>query len=180
MAWRIANEIAAALERWVERKEKRSVRLCFKKSDQLSLLKLRTWSFRYHLSIVDILDMILPVLRGQVKVKKKTYGLGVAVRSLVGPGAERVLVEEIKRRYPNGEHIAMWREQERERQLEAERLLESDGLVPREYTENLVTADSTEKFVTEYTRRTLAKRADNRSNRANRSRRRKKYRGNPW
>src|SRR5678809_225253 len=103
--WVSTNQIIGELDEWVLRTDGKEVRLRFKKIDQVRLLKLRVWSFRYQMEISDILDLIMPILRAQMHYKKKRYGLGVSIRSLTGKGAERILTQELKRHDPEGDHI---------------------------------------------------------------------------
>lgn len=182
--WRRANEVAAIIEQWVRVRDKKSIRLSFKKEDQVRLLRLCTWEFRYKLPIGDILDFVMPVLRSRVRrvraVKKASWGLGVSVRSLVGPGAKRILEEQIEQLFPGGEHIRIWRDQERSRQLAVEQAEETDGVAVRQAPMPFTVLDSptVEEFIAGYRARIARARGSMLS--YSKTRARKPYRGNPW
>ncbi len=179
--WRRANDIVAILEKWIEENDHKSLRLTITRENQMRLLKLRTWTFRYYLSIPEILDLIMPVLRGRVKRTKPGYGLGIAVRSLVGKGAEGILQVEIARRFKSNEHIQVWKEEQRELQLELEFLEQTEGVAVRQ--DKLVTiqnADNADQFVAAYTKQIEARRKTAQSEGSNKERRRKRYRRSPW
>jgi hypothetical protein len=179
-----ANEVLAAVESWCRVHDKKTnATIQLSDINQLKLLRLRTWSLRYHLSISDILDMVLPVVRWKAGTNKKTkhYGLGVTMGTLTGPGAERILKEEIVKRYPNGEHIKIWKAKEQEHQLQVEHQDEMDGMPVRHAAVFSIINEgaSVENFIGAYKRRAQTARADFERNLHSKGRRRP-YRGNPW
>lgn len=177
--WRRANEIVAMLELWILEHDEKSIHLTISRENQVRLLKLRTWQFRYYLPIRELLDILVPLLRDRVKRTKSSYGLGIGIRSLTGKGAEDMLKVEIARRYPGNEHIQVWKEMQRDQQLELELLEETDGMAVR--PEKLITiqnAESAEQFLASYTKQIEARRKTVQSD--NSQRQKKKYRGNPW
>ena len=78
--------------------------LRYKPVDFYRLLKLRTWSIRYYTTPLEILELTVPVLRTQMARQKRTYGLGVNIATLTGRSAERILCEELAKKYPSGEN----------------------------------------------------------------------------
>jgi hypothetical protein len=173
--------VTTLVERWVESRDNRRVRFTFKRTDQVRLLKLYVWSQRYKLPVVQILDMLVPILRNRVVLKKKSYGLGVGVASLVGEGAERILQEEIKRYFPGNQLISIWREATREKQLAVERINATEGIVTRSEKElTLLACPSVEEYVRRYRCRATRHREENTVEQLRESRRKKRYRGNPW
>lgn len=179
--WKRANELVAELETWIASHDGRSLRLSVSEDDQVRLLKLRTWMFRYHLPVNEILDILIPLLRDRVKRKKISHRLGVAIRTLTGHGAEEMLVVELNRKYPGGEHVHAWKEAERERQLEVEQLEMSDGMPEKQMKLfNILDYPSTNAYLDDYRARIEAKRKLVSSESVPVWRKRKNYRGNPW
>jgi hypothetical protein len=167
--------------RWLEAREGKSIYGKFKRIDILRMVKLQVWSWRYRLEIEEILDLVVPYLRDTVTTKqKKKYGLGCSIASLTGDGSEKILVNAIAQEYPDGEHKYAWRQREQQRQLEAERLEESDGLVVKERApRGILDFDSVEEFL-QYSARRVERIRRKRSAEYGPKRRSKKYRGNPW
>ena len=167
--------IGRDLEHWLEREKGKHVKLRFKRVDLIRLLTLRTWSLRYYLQVMDILEILLPILRSSPG-QKRAYGLGLTVAALTGDGAERILLRELRRRYPNGEHIGAWRENEIERELAAEE--SEDGLAPRQLQKlGVLSSVSIDQYVRKYKRRTRIAR---RKRRAAEDKKRKPFRWSPW
>jgi hypothetical protein len=179
--WRRSNEIQSAIEQWIQDHDGKHVPVRYKRADQIKLLKFRTWQLRYKLSIPEILNLIVWVLRTKMLGRGKGYGLGVSVRTLVGQGSERILQEEIAKFYPANEHIAMWRDQERERQIEAERNEDLDGMASTNgKVPTLMECDTVDKYIARYKKKILHSRQVHEVEVTKTSRRRKAYRGNPW
>lgn len=179
--WKAANEITAELDRWIQRKDGRGVRLRFKAIDQARLLRLRVWAWRYKVELQELLDLIMPILRAQVKGKKSGFGLGLRVTTLTGDAAERILAAEVHKRYPDRENVVIWRDKVRQEQLEAERMEELDGLKPREEKiSRLLETDSVREFIASYYDRIEQARKRDRIAREQSWRKVKAYRGNPW
>ncbi|MGI4811790.1 MAG: hypothetical protein ACRYGG_00390 [Janthinobacterium lividum] len=85
-----------------------------KEDDKVRLLKLKMWSVRYKVSIKYILEKLIPHFekygnksRGKAGTSK---GLGTTIPILTGPSAEALLVENIKRDYPDNENVLSWRQ----------------------------------------------------------------------
>jgi len=175
----IAGEIIILMEDWMKRRDKKRTVLRFKKDDKVRLLKLRTWSLRYHVSITEILDMIVPPLLEQVRYK--SYGFGMPIRVLTGKSARRILSYQIDKRYPGQENLLVWKEAEREKQLRDEKLEELEGIpLKAKVHAALVDADSVEDYMDKYTDQIMQKREMERKAVSQKWRRRKRYRGNPW
>lgn len=180
LVWSIAGKIQDAIQQLVNGDGKYR-HLVFKKPDQLRLLKLHAWSLQYYIPVGEILEMVVPPLRSMIKKKRKNYGLGVSIPTLTGNGALRILQEEITKRYPNGEHYAVWRVQEQAKQLEAERVDELDGVpIKAARSRSLLEAPSVEAYITSYRRQILTARDTNNKALSSAVRKRKQYAGNPW
>lgn len=177
--WNAANELGAEVQSWLTSRAEKQVFLKFSRVDQIRLLKLRTWRFRYYLPVSEILDMIVPVLRSRIKNKKRVSALGVPVLTLTGHGAERILQEEIKKRYPASEHIEAWKDRERDSQLEAEQNEGDDLPAASGSSLGILQANSPEAFVEAYKRRITNYREEQRIQMLQEFRK-KPYRANPW
>lgn len=179
--WNAVNEIISELDDWILKTDGKEVRLRFKPIDQVRLLKLRVWETRYKLSIEEIMDLIMPILRYHMLRKKTSYGLGVSVRSFTGTGAERILIKELEKTDPDGQHEEVWRQLEQETQLEAEAREERDGLPAKA---NLVIlpldVENTQDWATWYQGKIERRRNTYRELIRQEWRKRKNYRGNPW
>ena len=154
----------------------------FKLADQLRLLRFRTWSLVYKVDIGEILDIVVPVLRSYHSSYRPTgRGLGMTLGTLTGKMAEDVLRKELERRYPQNENVEVWREEERDRQLYAERMEELDGAAPRETVRGTMQDAALDPgYVDRYAKVVLAARERLRKEQDARWRTRKSYRGNPW
>ena len=179
-------EIVDRMEMWLRMRDGVDVPLheMYSRQEQLMLLKYRTWMLRYNLSIQEILDLTVPVLRQMARIRhiktKKYRGMGLTVKTLIGDGAERILREEIDRTYPDGEHITIWRELERDRQLAREHEEKIGGL-PEVAEKGLRLADcaTPEAFVQRYERRLKRMRQEEMAA-VDAKRRKRKYRWSPW
>lgn len=179
IAWKEALKVRMEVEKALESIDKKHSRLKLHQVDQLRLLNLKTWSLRYYLPVREIVRLLLPILRGQLKPRKVYWGLGVTATMLTGDGAERILLREINKLYPNAEHIAMWRQDEQERQLIVERDESLDGIALRfRRVLSVMASVSPERFVRKYKRQIRFARRANRDNEVAHSRR--NYRWSPW
>jgi hypothetical protein len=179
--WNLANEIRDQLVRWLESREKKQIYGKFKRLDMLRMTKMQVWAWRYGLEIEEILDLVVPYLRDTVTTKqKKKYGLGCSIASLTGEGSEKILVNALKQEYPEGEYRYIWRQREQERQLERERLEESDGLTVREREpRGILDFDDIQEYL-QYSARRVERARRRWDLEYGAKRRSKKYRGNPW
>jgi hypothetical protein len=143
------------------------------------LLILDTLAMRYKISPAEVLSIVAPVLRSRTDPhRRRPGGLGVSIAALAGPGAERILQEELAKIYPFGENVTQWREVARDRQLAAE---ETDGDLPsKKLPASVLYAESHEQWVSGYRRTVDAARACRQHAEHDSGRRRKHYRGNPW
>ena len=172
--WREANEVVYELERVVGK------HLALGPPDQVRLIKLRVWERRYRILIAEILNVLLPILRSQVRRPKRRAVIGIAVATLTSQAAEKILSEELRKQYPEGENLILWRDRERERQLEAEARDQCDGLMPRKRDLRMLDSDGAADFLKQYEADVLATRERSRKELMQEWRRRKLYRGNPW
>lgn len=180
--WRITGEIMGELELYLQQKTGEKIKLRYRPEKQARLLKLRVWSTRYRVPVGEVLEIILPVLRGRVPQNKlRRHGIGVGVYTFVGRKAEEILKDELRRKYPDSEHLTLWREQERERQLERERTEDLEGLKPhRKPVVSLLESESMEDFLTGYRDSIQQEKSQQDRVQTETWRKRKAYRGNPW
>lgn len=183
--WAYSLQITSTITRWVEVHDKKHTILTYSKIDQLKLMTLRTWELRYRLPVYEILDLVVPVLRvvvkGHLRRKKPLAGLRVPVSTLTGVAAERILLDQIAKKFPDAQHIGIWRAEERERQLRRERLVESEGITIRQLgTVTLLSSQSVGGYIDAYKKQVHAKRVEEATELANKDRKRKSYRFNPW
>lgn len=176
----LAGEIAIQMEAWMKKRDGYRTKLRFKPEDKVRLLRLKTWSMRHHISIAEILDMVMPVLTERSKWKKK-YGFDITVRVLTGAASKKVLNFQLNKRYPAGENRAIWQEQEREAQLYAEKIDALEGMEVKPNLTPVIRADeTTEEYMERYTKSVERARAIERKAVSQKWRRRKNYRNNPW
>lgn len=179
--WATVNQIHRELVKWLEEREGHHSYATYKPVDLARLLKLKVWSLRYYTSVPEILDLVVPVLRYMVRTKHKRYGLGLSLAMLTGIGAEHILEQELKKKYPDGENIAFWKECQRDRQLRVEEQEELDGLEPRQYIpRGILECESVEDFAHKYEARLLKQREEWQRAVRQKWRKRKKYRNSPW
>lgn len=181
-AWHRSAEIVTALEKWLEGKQQRHSRLNYKKTDKLRLLRFRTWEFRYRVELEEMFDILIPILRAKMERKRQKHGIGVSITALVGEGAEEILKEELAKKYPEGSNITLWKDRERRRQLERERLEDSDGMATRSKTAafSILEADSLDTYLTKYRCKVKSAKEKLVSVETSKARRLRRYRGNPW
>ena len=166
----------------MKEREGKTLFVRFKPIDRLRLTRLRVWCWRYHIELDELLSLVLPYLRKSITTQQKArFGLGVSIAALTGIGAEKILIEALKQKYPGGEYIEDWRERERNRQLLAERTEDMDGLRPARFSGpfRILDAESPSDYLKSYRQRVTAKRDSLRSAQSDKSRR-KPYRFNPW
>jgi hypothetical protein len=183
-------ELTQIVQDWVNQKRKHKVQLRYGQADAARLLKLKVWELLYKVEVTEILDLIVPILRGQRNnlpkglARKRIGLLGVSVPALTGQAAERILQTELRKRYPEGEQEGYWQEQQREEDiLREEALKEQEGDLPvysKDKGMSLLNYNSVTEFVKQYDQRVEAER--DRFNKAyhQKWRRRKRYRDNPW
>lgn len=180
--WALAGEISALIEAWLQEHEGKTLYARFKKTDLLRLTRLRVWSWRHKVSIDEILSLTLPYLRKSLSsTQKSRYGLGCSIASLTGIGNEKILIEAIRQKYPGGEERDIWRQTERQKQLDAEAVEDSDGLPVRHRAmKSLFDCDSVPVYLKSYRERVLGTRQKMAAESSRASRKRKLYRGNAW
>lgn len=178
----MANEIVTGIEHWLKEHENKLWYAHLKKVDLLRLLKLRIWCDRHCVDLDELLSLVLPYLRKSITTKQKShFGLGVSIATLTGNTAETILVEALRQKYQGKEHIVIWRERERQRQLDAEAREETEGLAMRQpRIGGILEAASAQDFLQSYRRRVMAARDKERAAYNDARRRKKRYRGNPW
>lgn len=179
--WRKAIELTALLLRWVETRDGETRFILLSKPDQLRLLVLETWSIRYRLPVLEILDIVVPFVRLRWKSRGRVVSLlRFRIAALAGNSAEVYLREQLAKRYPNGENYAAWRQREIEHQLLVEEAEELGDLHTRSSPIGLLGFDTGEAYVAAYRERVLKARAAYNKEASARWRKRKRYRGNPF
>ena len=114
------NRVAGELHRWLQHNgNKRNARLSLSIEDTIRLHTIRIWAQRHYIDTKEVLELILPIILSRSH-RHGASGIGVSVRALTGEAASRILTEELAKRYPNDEHIGMWREAQRRRILNRE------------------------------------------------------------
>lgn len=180
--WNKINDITIALEQFVWEEDERRIRVYLKKPDQLRLLTLYKWSLKYYLPISEIIKILIPVVRTVCKRQRfLPRALGVRITSLTGRAGERIIQEEIERRYPANEHIQYWKEAQRRKQIEAEDSEGEEGVLvrsspvrsPLQYKHPMM-------FVEAYRERLQKDIRESERIISSKRRRRKAYRWNPW
>ncbi len=180
--WQATNQITSEIERWLHTREAKTIPLRFKAIDQARLLRLRVWSVKYYIPIIEILDILIPELRLLAKKKNPRYAIGVSISMLCGSGAEKLLRDKLSRRYPDSEHFLLWREHTRDAQLEAEAkdTSESDLISRSTGYKRLIDAPSVLDYVQQYESKITEKSDQQQIAVSQKWRRRKAYRGNPF
>ena len=178
----LAGTVMDEIERWVNARDKKNIRLRLKAIDKIKVLRLRTWAARHEIELQEVLDIVIPLCRDRVKGKRQSYGIGVSIRTLTGSGAYRMLTEELLKKYPNGENSSMYKSRLQEEQLQTEAEEEADGLTVRteKYTKTIIDAPSVNEFIQSYRTAVTKERIRYQKHLRERWRKRKAYRNNPW
>ena len=178
--WGQAARVIAVCERWLASRDQNRTALKFNKVDQLKLTTLNVWAMRHRISVMEVLDILLPILRTQTRGLRHS-ALGVPVKVLTGSRAKAILEEHVRRRYPDKEHVQLWKETERDRQLEAERAEDMEGLTTKSQgIGGLLDYSSTKAYTDAFIASIRRGRNAYMSAAGDKSRRKRKYRGNPW
>ena len=180
--WRYTNLIIAEIEKWIAHNDDKHVRLRFNQLDQARLLKLRVWSYRHKIDICEVLDMIIPPLRTVISKMKNSYGLGITIRAMTSQRAYKILVSRLKEAYPQDEHIDVWRENERDRQLQIEANYKNGGLISRspQMSNSVLDSPNAKEFARRYTKIAIMKRERHQTLCGQSWRKRRRYRYSPW
>jgi hypothetical protein len=178
-----AARMQQEIEEWCRTRDKKErVFIQYKTMDKVRLLKLQTWAMVNKITVLEVLDVLIPIFRAVIKTKRESSGLGVGIRTLTSQRAREILEDALKKRYPEREHIAVWKEKERELQIQREKMEETEGVEirQREMFLSPLEAPTLDVFVRAYRERIGKKRAQNESELRSKFRKRKRYRGNPW
>jgi hypothetical protein len=181
---RASQDMVFLLQKWLQRRQAKPVLVQYNFTDSVRLLKLRVWELHYKVEIPEILDLIVPVLlktRAPAKQSKKP-GLGISVAALTGPGAEKILAEELRKRYPDGSHRNYWREQRREEDILRERQHQegADTIVHKSKGSSLLYYRSVKEYQQQYDAQVEQEREEFNRAYGQKWRKRKRYRDNPW
>jgi len=115
---KLANKFRRQVEAELSLIRDEPVTLFLNQNDEYRLLTLKTWTYKYKVSLKFILDELLPfweqfVQRRSKRMKKA--GLNVRVSTLIGKKSEVILQEQIKKRLPRDQNKRLWISLERER-----------------------------------------------------------------
>lgn len=145
--------------------------------DSARLTRLLVWSERYGISLEYILEVLLghyystlPKLRRAAALRSRS--LGIKVASLVGDYSLSVLLEHMQSDFPDGNNLAAFKEQEKERIADS-----LDEELPRK-SKSVLQFATMDKFVSAYVRSSEIRREGTR--RIANKMRKVKWRGNPW
>ena len=163
-------------------KQPKEVALHYRPQDRLRLLRLQSWSLAYKVSVAHLLDLTVPSLRTQWKGKKPNSPLGISLRMLVNEGCKRILLEELKKRYPQQEHKLEWKHDEQQLQLNREYWEVQGELSTKRVRadQNVLDFGTMREYVQHYKKKVLRVRQEQRIAQASLRRKRKPYRDNPW
>ena len=114
----LSNEFMHEVELALGKIRKTEVKLWLVQQDRYKLLRLRVWKERYRVDLVYILQVLIPfwenfVQRRSKKMKKE--GLNVRVGTLTGKKSESILVDQIKKDYPDNLQKTLFIASERQR-----------------------------------------------------------------
>lgn len=145
-------------------------------TDQMRLLSLRTWCFKYKLDLEQILNILIPIWTKRFERFKKhsndgIKSLGCKIATLCGDKSEQILISELKKLYPNDEYIQVWKSREQEKQLRRNEDL-GDRLI--------IKSQTIEGFVDKYKRTILRERKDYLKKINSGKFTKRKYPGSPW
>lgn len=148
--------------------------------DRIRLLTLQCWSERYKVT----LDYIVALLVGYyaqrfARMGANKQGLGCRVSVLTGKKSEAILIDAIKRDFPEEEHLLAWRHEHRKMLLAvSDTDVDDEEMVVKHKT--ILDYQSPKAYVRAYSKRIQQKRIENRAAEADVNRRRYPYRDNPW
>jgi len=131
----------------------REIHVNISRQDQLRLLNLFAWSYKYSISLKELLEVIFKVWNGKFSRGK---GLGIAISTLTGKKSKEILLDYIKRNYQNQEHIKLFKQTILDSILPETPIIEMDDpvdfiLTYRARIEKLRSADR--KLADKFTRR---------------------------
>ena len=169
----IKNEINAALRNLYPDKQIWNITL----QDQLRLVKLKVWSERYSLPVTYILLKLLEyhwsrLPKPQRDKAKASKGLGIRIATLIGSVSERHLKDCIFQDFPDGDHLVVFKEAERDRivdLLEEELPSRPKGVLWHKTISNFIESYTRNLQSTQKTDSSYAKKLS-----------KIPYRGNPW
>lgn len=147
-------------------------------NDSARLTRILVWSERYGVSVEYILEVILgyyyshlPKLRSIAAFKSRSLGIRISV--LVADGSHSILCESLERDFPDGNNLAAFKEEEKERISDA---IDPDSLPTK--SRGPLQYKSISAYVRAYSRKMETQRSG--SDRTAREMRKIAWRGNPW
>jgi hypothetical protein len=121
-------------------------------ADQLRLLVLVIWSRKYHVSVEEILEILIGYYSSLTYRHAKRKPLfGAPLQTLTGKFSETLLVDKLKKKYPRKENERDWLQLQKDRQLDLLASVSSGSCGSTVLHERLVLGKSTvseEGFVT--------------------------------
>lgn len=139
----------------------RNIVLHLTRQDQFRILNFITWAERYHISLKNLLDILLKIWIK--KFKSNSKGLGVRLSLLTGPRSKEIIKQYIKKTYPNNEHIKL------KKQLDGDKLLTKHNLL--DYIDPI-------EYIKRYKYNIIALRKED--NKMSKTMRRRSWRDNPF
>jgi hypothetical protein len=79
-----------------------------------NLLIFKAWMIRYKVSLRYILKIVLGYYTQRLKVKSDK-NLGVSIKTLTSTTSRDILESQVRREYPNGENISIWKNDQRQK-----------------------------------------------------------------
>jgi hypothetical protein len=88
--------------------------------DTYRLVRLLQWEEKYMVPVSWILGWLVPIWKQKYSKYQKS-GIGVTIPTLVGTKSEEILVQCIKKDFPDDLHIVRWKAAEKTRQYQTTR-----------------------------------------------------------
>lgn len=143
-----ANNFMLLVQSILKKIRKEEVRLWLSQKDKYKLLKLRVWAEKYFISIEYILQTLLPFWESFVQRRSKRMkrsGLNVRVSTLTGKKSEEILLEKVKKDFPDNLNKVVFKAKDRERLFQL-----SLGKDMKVKTKNLFDYTNPKKYVAVY------------------------------
>jgi hypothetical protein len=132
------NEGVAKLSLAVNNLLEREVTMILTRPDKFRVLNFISWVERYHVSLKEMLGILLPIWRKKFQTNSK--GLGVRLSLLVGPKSKEIIKQYIKKAYPNGENLLLSKQSISDKYLSKMNSIEVDDPVEyiQAYKDNII------------------------------------------
>jgi hypothetical protein len=104
----------------------KELNLMVSKIDRYKILNFISWSDRYYISLEDMLKILLPIWHKRFKNTFK--GLGVKISVLAGNKSKEIIKQYIKKYYPNGENVKLYKQKQSDSILSVQNYEENDPI----------------------------------------------------